>query len=128
MRAAILSAAAWSTSARTWLVDVAGDRHGTVPQPVGYDLQPNARLERSTRVGVSKTVDGDNRQLRILGKPLECPRDQVRVQGPSVLPREGQVAEPVGAALRFQMLTVRSGKVVDIVGFDDKAEALSYFS
>jgi ketosteroid isomerase-like protein len=31
-----------------------------------------------------------------------------------------------GAALRFQMLTVRSGKVVDIVGFDDKTEALSY--
>jgi ketosteroid isomerase-like protein len=33
-----------------------------------------------------------------------------------------------GAALRFQVLTVRSGKVVDIVGFDDKAEALSYVS
>ena len=33
-----------------------------------------------------------------------------------------------GAALRFQVLTVRSGKVVDIVGFDDKSEALSYVS
>jgi hypothetical protein len=33
-----------------------------------------------------------------------------------------------GAALRFQVLTVRSGKVVDIVGFDDKSEALSYIS
>jgi hypothetical protein len=33
-----------------------------------------------------------------------------------------------GAALRFQVLTVRSGKVVDIVGFDDKEEALSYVS
>ncbi len=31
-----------------------------------------------------------------------------------------------GTALRFQVLTVRSGKVVDIVGFDDKAEALAY--
>ena len=31
-----------------------------------------------------------------------------------------------GAALRFQLLTVRSGKIVDIVGFDDKTEALSY--
>ena len=31
-----------------------------------------------------------------------------------------------GAALRFQVLTVRNGKIVDIVGFDDKAEALSY--
>src|SRR5271169_3227540 len=33
-----------------------------------------------------------------------------------------------GAALRFQLLTVRSGRVVDIVGFDDKTEALSYVS
>ena len=33
-----------------------------------------------------------------------------------------------GAALRFQVLTVRSGKVVDMVGFDDKKEALSYVS
>jgi ketosteroid isomerase-like protein len=33
-----------------------------------------------------------------------------------------------GAALRFQVLTVRSGKIVDIVGFDDKAEALLYIS
>jgi ketosteroid isomerase-like protein len=33
-----------------------------------------------------------------------------------------------GAALRFQVLTVRNGKVVDIVGFDDKSEALSYVS
>jgi hypothetical protein len=31
-----------------------------------------------------------------------------------------------GAALRFQLLTVRSGLIVDIVGFDDKTEALSY--
>ena len=33
-----------------------------------------------------------------------------------------------GAALRFQVLTVWNGKVVDIVGFDDKTEALSYVS
>jgi ketosteroid isomerase-like protein len=33
-----------------------------------------------------------------------------------------------GAALRFQVLTVRNGKVVDIVGFDDRTEALSYVS
>jgi ketosteroid isomerase-like protein len=33
-----------------------------------------------------------------------------------------------GAALRFQVLTIRSGKVVEIVGFDDKTEALSYAS
>ena len=31
-----------------------------------------------------------------------------------------------GAALRFQVLTVRDGRIVEIVGFDDKAEALSY--
>jgi ketosteroid isomerase-like protein len=31
-----------------------------------------------------------------------------------------------GAVLRFQVLTVLSGKIVEIVGFDDKADALSY--
>src|SRR3974390_2833743 len=31
-----------------------------------------------------------------------------------------------GAALRFQLLTVRSGRIVQIVGFDDRAEAVSY--
>jgi hypothetical protein len=31
-----------------------------------------------------------------------------------------------GVALRFQVLTIRSGKVVDIAGFDGKTEALSY--
>jgi ketosteroid isomerase-like protein len=31
-----------------------------------------------------------------------------------------------GTALRFQVLTVSDGRIVDIVGFDDKAEALSY--
>jgi len=31
-----------------------------------------------------------------------------------------------GAALRFQVLTVRNGRIVAIVGFDEKAEALSY--
>jgi len=30
-----------------------------------------------------------------------------------------------GAALRWQVLTVRGGRVVDIVGFDDRTEALS---
>ena len=43
----------------------------------------------------------------------------------SVRGTEGAM-ERGGAALRFQVLTVRSGKVVDIVGFDDKTEALSY--
>jgi hypothetical protein len=33
-----------------------------------------------------------------------------------------------GSAHRFQLLTVRSDKVVDIVGFDDKSEALSCVS
>jgi hypothetical protein len=31
-------------------------------------------------------------------------------------------------ALRFQVLTIRSGKVVEIVGFDDKKEALSHIN
>lgn len=33
-----------------------------------------------------------------------------------------------GAALRFQVLTVRNGKIVEIVGFDDKSEATAYIS
>jgi ketosteroid isomerase-like protein len=31
-----------------------------------------------------------------------------------------------GTSLRFQVLTVRDGRIVDIVGFDDRAEALSH--
>ena len=31
-----------------------------------------------------------------------------------------------GAALRYQVLTVREGRIVEIVGFDDKAEALTH--
>jgi ketosteroid isomerase-like protein len=31
-----------------------------------------------------------------------------------------------GTALRFQVLTVRSGKIVEIVGFDDKSDAVGY--
>ena len=31
-----------------------------------------------------------------------------------------------GTSLRFQVLTVRDGRILEIVGFDEKAEALSY--
>ena len=31
-----------------------------------------------------------------------------------------------GTAIRYQVLTVRGGRIFDIVGFDDKAEALSH--
>ncbi len=31
-----------------------------------------------------------------------------------------------GTALRFQVLTVRNGRIVEIVGFDDKSEAIEY--
>ena len=31
-----------------------------------------------------------------------------------------------GAALRWQVLTVRAGRIVDIVGFDDREEALAH--
>lgn len=31
-----------------------------------------------------------------------------------------------GTALRYQVYTVRDGRIVDIVGFDDKAEALAH--
>jgi ketosteroid isomerase-like protein len=38
----------------------------------------------------------------------------------------GGAGERGGTTLRFQVLTVRDGRIVDIVGFDDKADALSY--
>jgi len=31
-----------------------------------------------------------------------------------------------GAALRYQVLTVRNGRIVDIVGFDDRTEAIDH--
>jgi hypothetical protein len=31
-----------------------------------------------------------------------------------------------GAALRWQVLTVRHGRIVDIVGFDDRSEAVAH--
>lgn len=31
-----------------------------------------------------------------------------------------------GTALRFQVLTIADGRIVDIVGFDDRAEALAF--
>jgi ketosteroid isomerase-like protein len=37
-----------------------------------------------------------------------------------------EARERGGTALRFQVLTVRDGRIVEIVGFDDKAEAFSY--
>jgi hypothetical protein len=36
-----------------------------------------------------------------------------------------EARERGGTALRYQVLTVRNGKVVDIVGFDDKVEAVT---
>ena len=37
-----------------------------------------------------------------------------------------EAEERGGVALRYQVLTVKNHKVVDIVGFDDKADAASY--
>jgi len=37
-----------------------------------------------------------------------------------------EARERGGAALRWQVLTVKGGRVVDIVGFDDRAEALAH--
>lgn len=45
----------------------------------------------------------------------------------SVRGTEG-AGERGGTALRFQVLTVRDGRIVDIVGFDEKAEALLHAS
>jgi len=37
-----------------------------------------------------------------------------------------EAQERGGTALRYQLFTVRDGRIVDIVGFDDKADALTY--
>ena len=37
-----------------------------------------------------------------------------------------EAGERGGAALRWQVLTVRHGRVVDIVGFDDREEAVAH--
>jgi hypothetical protein len=44
----------------------------------------------------------------------------MRVQG------TGEAQARGGVALRYQVLTVRDRRIVGIVGFDDKMEALSY--
>ena len=40
--------------------------------------------------------------------------------------RTQSARERGAAALRYQVLTVRNGKIVDIVGFDDKVEAIDH--
>jgi ketosteroid isomerase-like protein len=64
-------------------------------------------------------VRGSVYDVEVLGDQLLV---SMRVRGTENARERGE------AALRFQVLTVRSGKVVDIVGFDDKTEALSYVS
>jgi len=72
-----------------------------------------ARYQRGQDAG----VQGSLYDVEILGDRLLV---SMSVRGTENARERG------GTALRFQVLTVRSGKVVDIVGFDDKIEALSY--
>ena len=68
--------------------------------------------ERGRESGVRASVD----EVVVLGDRLLV---GLRVERPS----EG--ISPGGAEPRWQVLTVRAGKVVDIVGFDDRTEALA---
>jgi hypothetical protein len=67
--------------------------------------------------GQDAGVQGSLQDVEILGDRLLV---SMSVRGTENARERG------GTALRFQVLTVRSGKVMDIVGFDDKTEALSY--
>lgn len=69
--------------------------------------------ERAQEVGVRGSVF----DVDVLGDRLIV---SLSVQG-----TEG-ARERGGTSLRFQVLTVRDGQIVEIVGFDEKAEALSY--
>jgi len=74
-----------------------------------------AWYQRGREAGVS----GSLYYVEILGDRLLV---SMRIRGTETALERG------GAALRFQVLTVCNGKVADIVGFDDKAEALAYIS
>jgi ketosteroid isomerase-like protein len=69
--------------------------------------------QRAQQAGVRGSVV----DIDVLGDRLLV---SLRVEG-----SEG-ARERGGTALRFQVLTVRHGRIVDIVGFDDRAEALSH--
>ena len=69
--------------------------------------------ERAQKGGVRGSVF----DIDVLGDRLLV---SLRVQGTDGARERG------GTTLRFQVLTVRDGRIVDIVGFDDKADALSY--
>ncbi len=62
-------------------------------------------------------VQGSVFDLRVIGDRLLV---SLSVRGTENARERG------GVAVRFQVLTVRDGRIVDIVGFDDKADALSY--
>jgi ketosteroid isomerase-like protein len=62
-------------------------------------------------------VRGSVQDVEVLGDRLLV---SMTVRGTETAEERG------GAALRYQVLSVRGGRIVDIVGFDDKAEALSY--
>lgn len=67
--------------------------------------------------GRTAGVRGSVYEIEVLGDRLLV---SMTIQGTENAQERG------GTALRFQVLTIRSGKVVDIVGFDEKAEAISY--
>jgi ketosteroid isomerase-like protein len=67
--------------------------------------------------GRNAGVRGSVHDVEILGDRLLV---SMNVRGPE------HAGERAGPALRFQVLTVRSGRIVEIVGFDEKTEALSY--
>jgi len=69
------------------------------------------------RRGRDAGVRGDVADVTVLGSRLLV---TMTVRGSDEARRRG------GAALRYQVLTVRAGRIVDIVGFDDRSDAVAH--
>jgi hypothetical protein len=62
-------------------------------------------------------VEGRVSEIEVLG---ECLLVCLTVRGTEAAKERG------GSALRWQVQTVRNGRVIDIVGFDDRNDAIAY--
>jgi ketosteroid isomerase-like protein len=86
--------------------------------------------DAGVRATVCETVAAGDRilvGLRVTGRQEVAEPASRQVAEPAsrqvAEPASRQVAEPAGQANRWQVLTVRDGRIVDIVGFDGRGDA-----
>jgi hypothetical protein len=86
-----------------------------------HDRNPSCRNREQVIAwyerGKSSGVEGRVSEIEILG---ECLLVSLTVRGTQAAEERG------GSALRWQVQTVRNGLVIDIVGFDDRNDAIAY--